>query len=491
MTANLFEPSTERALVAALISAPSMHDDISWIGLPELADMHAISAFTAFSNLRAKSADVTPSAVRDEIERSVTFKRKAMGEETLVPVDLAWFDALTFGAKPAVMVHGWAQRVRTLARKRENALGAEAKSDDVDAEIDDIAMRDVDPEPALVFGKPVAHVGYFDRAPARLVGEQEERSVNAAKALRYHNSFLDDCLRRLLPHDLVLLGAPSGVGKTDLALNVATSNAMRGKNVHYFALEAEPRELERRTKFALLSQAAYARQSAYGGQGHPLRDKLNYADWMVSECDHICAEYTESVERQIADKLSTLWTFYRGADFTAKNLRDKILEIHTQTDLIVVDHLHYIDTPDDGDHAALGAVVKDIRDVTLLVGRPVILIAHMRKRDRGAKQIVASIDDFHGSSNITKIATHVVTLENANDIEAAKWWQAPTYIVVHKDRRGGRPPFFALSHFDRRTKTYGPKYTLGRAIRGGVEFEPVPIGDQPGWARNHVEQGVL
>jgi hypothetical protein len=491
MSERLIEPSTERAFVAALISAPSMRDSVSNIGLPELADMHAISAFTAFANLRSKGSEVTPATVRAEIERNVTFKRKAMGEDTSAAVDLAWFDAFVFAVKPIEMVLGWARRISSLARKREEALGAESKAAEVEAEIDEFAMRDVEPAPSLVFGKPVAHVGYFDRAPARLVGEQQERAENAAKAIRYHNAFLDDCCRKLLPHDLVLLGAPSGIGKTDLALNISTSNAMHGKNVHYFALEAEPRELERRTKFALLSQAAYAKQAAYGGQGHPQRDKLNFTDWMGGDCEGIVAEYNADVEQQIGERLRNLWTFYRGQDFDAKDLRARILEIHKQTDLIVVDHLHYIDTPDDGDHAALGAVVKDIRDVTLLVGKPVILIAHMRKRDRGAKQIVASIDDFHGSSNITKIATHVVTLENASDVETAKWWQAPTYIVVHKDRRGGKPPFFALSYFDRRTKSYGAKYTLGRAARGGTEFEAVPLGDQPGWARNHVAQEVL
>ena len=36
---------------------------------------------------------------------------------------------------------------------------------------------------------------------------------------------LDDLLRAILPHDLILLGAGSGVGKTQLAMTIAAMNA--------------------------------------------------------------------------------------------------------------------------------------------------------------------------------------------------------------------------------------------------------------------------
>ena len=81
-------------------------------------------------------------------------------------------------------------------------------------------------------------VGSFSRSPDRLDGELEERLAEAERALKYHHAFLDDYLRAILPADLILIGAPTGLGKTDLALNIATTNALLGKRVHYFALAA-------------------------------------------------------------------------------------------------------------------------------------------------------------------------------------------------------------------------------------------------------------
>ena len=81
----------------------------------------------------------------------------------------------------------------------------------------------------------------------------------------------------------------------------------------------------------------------------------------------------------------------------------------TFVDLIVVDHLHYVDGDDDeNEHKSLGDTVKAIRDVSLRIGRPIVLIAHLRKRDARAKQLVATLDDFHGSSNVVKICTQAI-----------------------------------------------------------------------------------
>lgn len=317
----------------------------------------------------------------------------------------------------------------------------------------------------------------FKPFASRIYGEAERRLDMAARAIRYHLGFLDDCLRGILPHDLILIGAPTGIGKTDMALNIAASNAMHGKRVHYFALEAEPDELERRTKFALLSRRMYAAR-------HPMADAMNYADWLLGRCEEFCAVHNEDVERECADKLRTLHTFYRGAHFGPEDLAREVFTVHDASDLIVIDHLHYIDASDNEDeHRALGDTVKTIRDISLRIGKPVILIAHLRKRDQRAKQLVATIDDFHGSSNITKICTQAIALEHAYDIEPTKWYLAPTFITVLKDRRAGAPRVVALADFDRRTKGYATPYTLGRIESG--RWEELPMGSVPSWAKHH------
>jgi hypothetical protein len=323
------------------------------------------------------------------------------------------------------------------------------------------------------------HTGSFVAAPDRLDDELAERLADDARALKYYHPFFDDCLRALLPTDLVLLGAPTGLGKTDLALNIATSNALKGKRAHYFALEAEPRELERRTKFAMLSAAVYAAKLDD-------RYKMNYADWRLGRLEYLCGQFNESVRARFDKDLRPLWTFYRGNKFDAQDLERHVLAIREQTDLIIIDHLHYIDAQTDRNEAeAIGATVKTIRDLSLNVGKPVILIAHLRKKEQGSKRLIAGLDDFHGSSNITKICTQAITIERCHVVQPPKWYLAPTFMTVLKDRRSGAPPFVALTNFDRRVKGYQKHYTLGRLTKGGSDWEPLSIADKPDWAVHH------
>lgn len=320
----------------------------------------------------------------------------------------------------------------------------------------------------------------FESAPSRIVGERDERIAMGGRAIKFHVSFLDDVLRGILPHDLVLIGAPSGLGKTDLSLNIATSNAANGKWVHYFALEAEPRELERRTKFALLSREAFRIKHSHAAE-------LNYADWLLGKCEHIVGEMNALVDMQILQSLGKLKTYYRGAKFDHHDLNNAIQQIHADTDLILIDHLHYIDV-EDGENEAkgLGDVVKTVRDISLRIGKPIILVAHLRKRDTRAKQLVATLDDFHGSSNIVKICTQAITLDRATCVEPSKWYLSPTFINVAKDRRAGAPGLVAMAQFDRRTRSYRPEYTLGRLAKSGTEWEPLGAFEAPSWAKHHV-----
>lgn len=319
----------------------------------------------------------------------------------------------------------------------------------------------------------------FDTFPNRIWGELDERIKLASRSLKYHNGFLDDILRGMLPHDLVLLGAPTGMGKTDLSLAIAASNAMEGRRVAYFALEAEPRELERRTKYRLLNALLYTEKN-------PRRDEFNYADWIRGECESYCGHLNEEVDNKIIDQLATLHTYYRGERFDQDTLRSEVMKAAVWADFVIIDHLHYIDTDaEESETRGLAEIVKTVRDLSLRIGRPVLLVAHLRKRSGADKKIIANIDDFHGSSNITKICTQAIVIERAYCVTPAKWFLSPTFMSVVKDRRAGTTGHVALVNFDLRSRNYRPEYTLGRLAKGGTEWEPIKPTDRPRWAHHH------
>lgn len=316
----------------------------------------------------------------------------------------------------------------------------------------------------------------FRPASERIRDERAERLKNARRQLPFNHAFLDDCLRSVMPHDLIVLGARTGVGKTELARGIATSNARMGKRVHYFALEAEALEIERRTKFAVLAGLLH-------GSGIRLGVPFNYPDWYRGRFEHDLADLDAEADQVIRERYGTLATYYRGPKFDHEDIRRLLLAEQDNTDLIVLDHLHYVDVEDDNEHRGLREIMMTIRNTALLVGLPVILVVHLRKKERGSKALTPSMDDIHGSSDIAKVCTHAVMLEPAYTQPSHRPGYSNTFFVVPKDRGGGASQLVALCPFDWRSKSYGANYTLGRDHNG--KFEPLGTNEVPFWATRH------
>lgn len=319
----------------------------------------------------------------------------------------------------------------------------------------------------------------FRSVPERLAGELQRRLALATRAMAYNHAYLDDYFRALSVHDLVLVGAASGLGKSELAIKIAMGAAAGERRVHYFALEAEPDEIERRAKFSRLVELAKAR-------GIPGADEIDFADWMLGRCEDVCGPLNAEVDAKLAADLETMHTLYRGRAFTATTLARRVLEAALDTDLFVIDHLHYIDDDHDSDeNRATTDLIKTIRDLGLRVGRPFILVAHLRKRtgDERSQSLVPRLDDFHGSSNLGKVVTHAVVMERASGIESPAWYLSPTFIVARKDRRSGASPLVALMFYNVLTRSFADSYTLGR-VHGKTWKELLPH-QVPRWAKRH------
>lgn len=322
----------------------------------------------------------------------------------------------------------------------------------------------------------------FKSSADRIDGELAERKSFGHRRLRYHVPFLDDILKGIAPHDLVLLGAPTGAGKTELVRIISQSNARLMKRVNLFALEAEKTEIERRTKYGLLAEFAFR-------AGRDL-SALNYRDWYFGDCEDIVGEYNERADRALKTDYKYLHTYYRGAKFDTAEMIRLFKAVQTETDLIVLDHLHYVDLEGDNENSEYGKMLKLVRATTLEMGKPVILVAHLKKRDLRSRAVVPEIEMFHGSSEITKITTVAIMLSPARVVadllgSARHWYQSYTFFHVPKDRMGGNSGYVAACPFDMRFKCYAPHYTLGRLNAAGDEWKEIESTDRPRWAVNH------
>ena len=333
------------------------------------------------------------------------------------------------------------------------------------------------PAPTPAEKKPL--IGGFKTFGERLEGERDERLAMQGRTLSFGVAFLDKALGGIFPHDLVLLGAKTGAGKTALASLIAITNALQGKRVHYFALEAEAREIERRMKFSQLCKLV-ARNSA----SFENRKRLNFLEWYRGKSEDITEPYEKHVNDTLGKAFSTLKTFYREADFYADHFDQMATEIQGETDLVVLDHLHYVDSEDSNEGRGVKQIVKRVRDVALRIGKPVVMVAHVRKSDRRNPRIVPDLEDFMGTSDIPKIATKAVMIAPAFDQPSDDPCLWPTYLHPAKCRFDGtRTRFVGLTTFDVRTGTYSEEFELGRVSGAGDKFEIVENSKTPEWAK--------
>lgn len=321
----------------------------------------------------------------------------------------------------------------------------------------------------------------FAPAEERLVGEKEERLQQGARVLSYGVKFLDDALVGIMPNDLIVLGAKLGAGKTQLATAISLAVAQAGHPVHYFALEAENREIERRIKFGLL----YSRYCKAGNKA-----RLRFSDWRIGRLEQKFAPYEAGADEELKKVTKNLHTLYRTAgDFTLKALERHLMQVVHKTRLIVLDHLHYVDTEGEDENVAYKAVIKLVRDIVLRYGVPIIVVAHLRKNQTyRTAPLVNSYEDFHGTSDVPKIATTAIMLGPADSLPEAipeASYLYPTLINIVKSRMdGGVKRYTALVDFDQRNGRYVDGYRLGLLSAGRDEWDEITENERlPPWAQ--------
>lgn len=308
---------------------------------------------------------------------------------------------------------------------------------------------------------------------------KERRLENLKNKLSFGVTFLDNALGGIRPNDLILIGARSGVGKTEIATHIAKQNIKNGKRVHFFALEAEDNEIEDRIRYKEMANLFFK---------DPYRPnvKLSYSNWIEGHLEGHIDKYEDQAIKELENSPEKLSSFYRtnAGDFTIKEFERYLMAIKSQSDLVIIDHLNYFDYDEKmAETVAVTQIVKKIRDLALLTGLPIILISHLRKRDRFDKGIVPDLEDFFGSSNVYKIATKAILLAPSSDNPDSHRWS--TYMRIGKNRiEGSATRFIAKCTFNSRENKYEPEYKLAKWKPGIEEFIPIDnVNDLPDWQR--------
>jgi Toprim domain/AAA domain len=323
----------------------------------------------------------------------------------------------------------------------------------------------------------------FSSLPVRLVGEAKERVERGHHTLRFGVDFLDHCLGGITRTDLILIGAKTGVGKTSLATAITTANCMAGKRVHYFALEAEDKEIERRMKYKLIADAYYAQPG-----GHR---PICYLDWLMGKIEDEVAEFNDEADEKLSAACKSLHTYYKDDSFTSDDFADHFDAIQDDTDLAILDLFSEVDSDDENENRAAKKIIARIRNASLRAQKPVVIVGHIRKTDPRFSPLVPGEEDFHGSSALIKAVTKGIMLAPDYETQTGDPMLWSTFIKAVKCRpESARTRYCAKMRFDVRKDSYQPAYVLGRLTNGGKKWEELDQAQVPAWSANPRELPV-
>lgn len=331
---------------------------------------------------------------------------------------------------------------------------------------------------------------------------KQRESLDSSKLCTYGLSCLDDSLKFIMPNDLVVIGADSGYGKSELAIKIAINNVKNGKKVALYFLEGGEHEAMSRIKWRLICDEFFSTD-----EYKYRRIDLDYVSWKTNTNPKM--QYLKEIEDKVLSRLLTEWKdrfwFYEienGIDIN--NLVSSLYEFHSlekaiketpfskgsglDLDLIVIDHLQYFELTNEGSEIQeTTRILKEVNKITTIFNTPVILVSHLRKKnkDRG----LPDQEDFYGTSNTAKIASVAITI--ASDTSSHEFSKNifPTYFRIVKSRIGIRSNYCMKINFDMNTRNYSKEYNLYAVNRDGlISKEPILADNLPKWAIKKQEE---
>lgn len=331
--------------------------------------------------------------------------------------------------------------------------------------------------------------------------ESEERlNTDFSKLCNYGIKPLDDALFCIGKGELVVVGADSGIGKTEIAIQIASHNAKQGKKVALYHLEGGYREAVARMKWKDICQEYYKNT---GGNWID----MDYRKWSVNyQQDKILTELEAKIWTQYKESYrDNLFIYHSDGDLTLTQFLSSLLDFHSletaagayykqdqrtkgfDLDLIVIDHLQYFSLEqEESEIAEITNILRQVKKVTDNYRIPVVLISHLRKKskDRG----LPDQQDFYGSSNIPKISNTSITITpkiNAEDFHNQIY---PTWFRIVKSRIGVRSSLAMLAEFDGKKKEYFDKYSVYKINSEGYSSnDPMPESELPKWAKGNTK----
>lgn len=224
---------------------------------------------------------------------------------------------------------------------------------------------------------------------------------------------LDTALGGGLNQGLYVIGAPSSVGKTTLALQMADELASHGRDVAFFSMEQSGVELVAKSLSRLTTRVAFEARKDLDGiamtAGEILFKEFSDAqNHIMAEAVYLYADYGKRITvfegRKSAEEVRT----------AVQGLVDRGL-----SPVVFVDYLQILAPKDPrmSDKQAVDATVTELRGIARDFNLPLIAISSIR---RGSYEKEISEDDFKESGGIEYSADVLMALQSADPAKMAE-----------------------------------------------------------------------
>jgi len=301
---------------------------------------------------------------------------------------------------------------------------------------------------------------------------EEKERLTEIKTYEYGVRFLDDATGGFGSQELILLCSKSGKGKSHLCSLIAEHNAKAGRKVLYLALEADDKEILRRIKFRFCCKRYFNDYDSL----YP----LSYNKWLLGKLEDKLSRYYKEFDNEVKKWGENLIIRYREKEFNKNSITTNFMSYAHEVDLIILDHLHYIDFDNDNENRALKEIVETIRENNLTFKVPLLLVAHLRKSDIKNPTLVPDMEDVSGSKHIINIAKTIITMSPKQEFIENNPAITKTHMHIAKGRYlGSTNCYIAELYFNSKTETYEDTYTLGKAGEYVKKFELAEI--MPDW----------
>lgn len=229
--------------------------------------------------------------------------------------------------------------------------------------------------------------------------------TNEKDVINYGYDFLDEKLIGIFKGDLVLVGSETGGGKTTFVNHIANYNAKKGKKVAIFSLEDNPKDL--------MLNSLYFEINKIRNESIPKYQSYPYREFRLNKIKNIDYWIDKAYKNMSQDNIQ----YFRKADesiMTEKEILTQLKMIKDEFDLIVIDHLHYVNFEKNRGRAEeIENFMKNLSSLIINNGLSVILVAHYKKLG-GTKP---TDESFKDSQSIPHNATTTIHLWRDRSID--------------------------------------------------------------------------